>query len=409
MRLIKPQAISLSGRPMAVPGGTQLMVTCLTGFSVSGRQPIVSSDQKIWRALKDVLPPKTAPDLGLPKPRSEWLLFGKAYPRNPADKLSEVSVQIMRGQTILSKKELFVCGSRKWDSYAGIAMPGEPESLGGPLLLDWTYAFGSKDNAINPRGIGQYSNSWVGRAMQQIEYKNAPIASPAEDAYPAGFGPLPIEAASRFKPKGTYDEHWRKNEFPAFPADTPQEQFMLAPTDQRLNIPFLPGDIIYCKGMSPTESLLEWVLPEWQARSYMSFKSNSSKLVPVEMKLDTLWLIPHAGLLGMMWRGYVPIKEADAFDVDLLFGALEDISAPRSEHDYQLQIDTRSGKNSQTTSLMMLDDSALLPKGQNGLLLPEIPENAKDRIKKALQHSKSKLAASATHDSSRDQEPPNAK
>ena len=397
MRLIKPQAISLSGRPMAVPSGTQLMVTCLAGFEMEGREPILCSDQKIWRALKDVLPPKTAPDLGLPKPRSEWLLFGKAYPRNPADKVMEVSVEITRGTDVLSKKELLISGSRKWNSYAGIAMPGEPESLGGPLILDWAHAFGCKENSINPRGIGQYSDSWVGKTMQQIEYKNALVASPTEDAYPAGFGPLPIEASSRFKPKGTYDEHWRKNEYPAFPSDTPQEQFMLAPNDQRLNIPFLPGDVIRCNGMHAKANSLEWELPEWQARTYVSFKSNSSKLIPVEMKLDTLWLIPHVGLLGMMWRGYIPIHETDAFDVDLLFGALEDSRAPRSESDYQLQIDVRSGKNNQTTALMMLDDSSLLPAGQNGLVLPEIPANAKDRIKKALQQANTALAAGNAH------------
>ena len=45
---------------------------------------------------------------------------------------------------------------------------------------------------------------------------------------------------------------------------------------------------------------------------------------------------------------------------------------------------------------MMLDDSGLLPKGQNGLILPEIPQNAKDRINKAMQHAKD--AQKAGHD-----------
>jgi hypothetical protein len=149
--------------------------------------------------------------------------------------------------------------------------------------------------------------------------------------------------------------------------------------------------------MHPNISLVEWVLPSWKTRTYITFKKNSNQLITVPMKLDTLWLIPHVGLLGMMWRGYFPIQETDAFDVDLLFGALEDIETPRSEGDYQLQIDIRSGKSTQTTSLMMLDDSALLPKGQNGLILPKIPQNAKDRIKKAMQEAKAARVAGKEH------------
>lgn len=406
MRLIKPQAVSLAGHPMAVPYGTQLMVSSLVGFEMVGREQVLCSDQKIWKALKDVLPPKTAPDLGLPKPHSEWLAFGKAYPRSPLDKATLASVKIIRKNNTIANKKLYVCGPRKWTSYAGIAMPGEPDALGGALLLDWSHAFGGKENAINPRGIGQYSDSWAGKSMQQIEYENNLIASPVEDMYPAGFGPLPIEASSRFKPKGTYDERWRKDEFPAFPSDTPQEQFMLSPRDQQLDEPFQEGDIIQCSGMHPKRDLVEWVLPAWRAKTYITFKENTNQLVSVPMKLDTLWLIPHVGLLGMMWRGYVPIQETDAFDVDLLFGALEDIDAPRSEDDYQLQIDIRSGKNAQTTSLMMLDDSALLPKGQNGLVLPEIPQNAKDRIKKAMQQAKS--ARSTANEHSKPYQPKNS-
>lgn len=383
MRLIKPQAISLAGHPMAVPGGMQLMVTSLSGFEMSGLKPVLCNDQTIWKALKDVLPPKTTPDLAMPKPRSEWLAFGRAYPENVSDKATKVAVNIKRGNKPISDKRLYISGARQWDNYAGIAMPGEPASLGGSLLLDWASSFGNKENPINPRGIGQYSDAWVGKPMQQIEYENNLIASPIEDAYPAGFGPLPIEASSRFKPKGTYDEHWRKEEYPAFPSDTPQEQFMLAPEDQRLDEPFQPGDQITCHGMHPQGLPMEWILPDWQARSYITFR-NSTRLIPVKMKLDTLWLIPHAGLLGMMWRGYIPIRETDAYDVDLLFGALEDIHSPRTTEEYQLQIDIRSGHSSQTTALMVLDDSGLLPKDQNGLILPELPENAKDRIRKAM-------------------------
>jgi len=397
MRIIKPQAITLGGRPMATSSGMQLMVTISTGFEMDGRKSVLCSDQVLWKALKGVLPAKTAPDLSLPKPRSEWLAFAKAYPSSPSDTAVLAKVQIERGKNLLSEKSLYISGARQWESYAGIAMPGEPKALGGPILFDWVHAFGSKENPINPRGIGQYDERWVGQPMQQIDYEKSPVASPTEDAYPAGFGPLPIEASSRFKPHGTYDERWHKEEYPAFPSDTPPEQFMLAPKDQRIDTPFLVGDIVRCHGMHPAGKPIEWVLPAWQARCYMTFKQKKSQLIPVEMKLDTLWLIPHAGILGMMWRGYVPIEETDGFDVDLLFGALEDIDTPRSQHDYQMQIDVRSGKVAQTTALMKMDDTNLIPKNQPGLVIPAIPQNAKDRMKKALQDAAQAQAIGNEH------------
>jgi len=398
MRTIKPRAITLAGHPMAVPNGTQLMVTSMTGFQMIDREAVLCSEQDVWKALKDVLPKKTAPDLGLPKPRSEWLAFAKAYPASPADKAALVSVKMIRQKNTIVDKKLFVSGPRVWKNYAGIAMPGEPEALGDPLLVDWVHAFGNKESPINPRGLGQYSDAWSGKPMHQIDYENAFIASPTENAYPAGFGPMPFEASSRFKSKGTYDERWRKEESPAFPSDTPPEQFMLSPNDQRLDDAFQVGDVIQCSGMHPKDGTVEWVLPDWQARVYIALKSNRTHLIPVPMKLDTLWLIPHAKLLGVMWRGYIPINENDAFDVDLLFGALEDKDDPKSENDYRIQLDIRSRTNAQTSALTVLDDSGLLPKGQKGLVIPDIPQNVKDRIEKAMRQVQSAREISDTHD-----------
>jgi hypothetical protein len=338
------------------------------------------------------------PDLGLPKPRSEWLAFANAYSSSPTYRATLASVKIMRGKNKLSEKKLFISGPRIWKNYAGIAMPGEPGPLVEPLPLDWSRAFGNKENPINPRGVGEYSDAWAGKPMHQIDYENSLVASPRESAYPAGFGPLPIEATSRFKPKGTYDERWRKEEYPAFPSDTPLEQFMSSPLDQRLDGPFQVGDRIQCRGMHPKQEPIEWMLPDWQARVYVTFKANPTQLIPVTLDLDTLWLIPHKELLCLMWRGYIPIKETDAYDVDLLFGALEDKNEPKTERHYQVEIDVRSGKSAQTSALMAFDDSGLLPKGQEGLLLPEIPQNAKDRIARALQDAKAARATSDKYD-----------
>lgn len=389
MRYIKPQAISLASHPMRTVDGINLTITNLAGITMQGDFPELSSDQKIWKSLKGVLPSKITPDLCFPKPKGEWLAFGRAYPPSPDANATTTSVTIKRSGKIISEKNLYISGDRHWINMAGAGVPSEPKPLGGPLLLDWKFAYGGKGHPVNPRGIGYQSDGWAGKPLPKIEYRNDLISSPMGQPFPASYAPLPLDGSDRFKLQGKYDEEWRKNVFPGFAATSSPALLMMGPEDQQIEGYFLPGDIITCKGMNPNKSVLQWTIPEWRARCFISLKGKGHQLIPIDMKLDSLWLIPHVGVLGMMWRGNIHISEFDAHDVSLILGALDDVKSTRDVHFYQEQVEIRSGF-AKDSALMILDETALLPLGQNGLIFPAIPPDVKKRIQNALDQVKEK-------------------
>jgi len=405
MRYIKPQAITLASHPMLTSDGINLTITSLAGITMKGDFAELTSDQKIWKSLKSVLPSKIAPDLCFPKPHSEWFAFGRVYPDSAMAAAASASVTIQRNGRIISQKDLYINGNRYWQSIAGVGLPSEPKPLGGPFLLDWKFSYGGKGHPINPRGLGYYPDGWSGKALPNIEYREPLISSPLNHPYPAGFAPLPLDGSDRFKEQGKYDEEWRKNIFPGFSASASAEMMMMAPQDQQIEGVFLCGDVITCEGMSPTQSRLQWTIPSWQARCFIRLKGKSKPLVPVIMKLDTLWLIPNTGILGMMWRGSIEISEFDAHDVSLILGALDDIHSKRNEQFYEEQVQMRSGMAKQT-AIMSLDETALLPLGQNGLIFPIIPPDVKKRIQKALDQTQEH---SATGEQSAQSSPTDAK
>lgn len=389
MRYIKPLAISLASHPMQTADGVNLTITSLAGITMKGDFPELSSDQKIWKSLKGVLPNKITPDLCFPKPKAEWLAFGRAYPESPEAHATSTCVTIKRAGQIISEKSLYISGDRHWINMAGAGLPSEPRPLGGPLLLDWKFAYGGKEHPVNPSGIGYKSDGWAGKPLPKIEYRNDLISSPMSQPFPAGYAPLPLDGSDRFKAQGKYDKEWRKNVFPGFSPSASPDLMMMGPEDQRIEGCFLPGDVITCKGMSPHKPVLQWTIPEWEARCFISMKGQTNQLIPITMKLDSLWLIPHVGVLGMMWRGNISISEFDAHDVSLILGALDDTKSSRKINFYQEQVEIRSGF-AKDSALMILDETALLPLGQNGFVFPAIPPDVKNRIQSALDQAKQK-------------------
>ena len=380
MKVIKPMSLSIANRPVPQPGGkVSLLVTICAGFKQSNGAVTLVSEPNFWKELSTVLPKQTAPDLCFDKPFSEWLAFGKVFPHEKEQLSGLASVEILRGTQLLSSKKLHVSGPRTWEKRLGTGWPTEPKKMLAPLLLDWSSAFGGKNHPVNPGGIGQYEESWEGQAIPQIEYYDHLITSPKDSPDPAGFGPLPLDGPSRFKSAGTYDEKWFKNDYPALASDTPAEVLMMTPKDQWVMEGFQAHDKVICKGMVAGGKELVWDIPNWQPRCMIRRSQLSPELIPIEMQLDTLCLIPHDGVLGLMWRGKVAISELDAHDVDLLFGALEDQDAPKSSTHYAEQIHNRS-YGQKDAALAMIDDGPLLPRGQVGSLMAELSPESKERV-----------------------------
>lgn len=399
MLTVKPQSLSCLSRPVPGPGGsTTLVVTVMAGFDMQGVQPRLCSDQTLWKELAGVLPAKTAPDLGFAKPRAEWLAFGRVYPATLNAVSAQARVLVQRQQQTLFDKRLHVSGARRWLSRAGFAWPSEPEPLAGPVRLDWASAYGGAGHGLNPAGQGRYRDHWVGQPLPQIEYADALVGSPDDAPNPAGFGPIPLDAPGRFKPFGTYDAQWKKDDYPALPKDSSPDALMVASRDQQFEGLFLPGDMFTCEGMTADGQGRRWVLPDWQARCFIRRSIDGNELQPVAMRLDTVFMIPHAGVLGLMWRGQIAIAETDAHDVKLLYAALEDASYPKPLTHYVDHLALLSGSQ-QDAALVMLDESPLLPAGQYGSILPAIPPAAKARMldaQRAVQAAKSQAKQEAS-------------
>lgn len=383
MQTIKPIALCTSSRPIAMAGGrTKLVVTAMAGFEMMGASAQLCSEQTLWKALSSVLPAKTSPDLGCLKPRSEWLAFGAICPATRGAVSAKARVEVKRAGKVLCEKQLHVSGARVWQSKAGIAWPSDPAALEGPVLLTWPLAFGGKAHPVNPSGIGLYEDGWLGKPLPYLENFNQLISSPDDRPEPAGFGPIPLDAPNRFKPHGTYDDKWFKNDYPAVASDTSPDIFMVGSKDQWLEGEFLPGDQFTCEGMNADGNPRRWQLPAWQPRCMIRRTVTGKQLIPIDLKFDTVWMIPQAGLLAMMWRGEIDITEYDAADVSLLFAALEDLDAPRSLAYYQQQLALRE-TSQKDAALAALDDSPLLPAGQIGSILVSAPPEARARIEQA--------------------------
>ena len=397
MLTIKPQALSVSSRPVPKPAGrVVLVVTCMAGFEMIGSQPTLCSDQTLWKTLSKLLPKKTAPDFGLEKPFSEWLAFGHVYPKDKLAVSAEAEVKVTRGDKVLSRKRLHVSGARHWKKVLNTAWPSEPVAIGGPVALDWSLAFGGAGHDVNPNGQGLYGDAWAYKMLPQIEDRDNLIASPSDAPAPAGLGPLPLNAPARFKPYGTYDSKWQEVDYPAMASDTPPEVLMLAAADQHVPEAFQAGDVFTCEGLSREGRVKSWTLPAWQARCFIRRALSGSALIPIPMKLDTVWLMPESGLLGQMWRGVIEISEADASDVNLLLAGLEDSASPKGIAHYAEVLATRSGTK-RDAAISSLDESPLLPEGQVGSLLLLMPPETKKRIAAIVDEAKAKALERIDH------------
>jgi uncharacterized protein YjbI with pentapeptide repeats len=394
MKVIKPLSLSVANRPLPQAGGKIcLLVTICAGYRQNNESVALISEPNFWKELSTVLPKQTAPDLCFDKPFSEWLAFGRVYPSGKEQVSGLASIEIFRNAQLLSSKKLHFCGKRKWLKRLGVGWPTDPEKLSEPILLDWSTSFGGKNHPVNPHGLGMYEDSWEGQELPQVEIFNQLISSPKDSPDPAGFGPLPLDGSARFKPSGTYDEKWQKKDYPALASDTPAEVMMMTSQDQWVKVEFQAGDKIICKGMVEGGKELVWDIPKWQPRCFIRRSKYSHELVPLMMRLDTLCILPHDGVLGLMWRGMVEISELDALDVDLLFAALEDQDAPKPITHYEEQISKRSFVQ-KDAALAMIDDGPLLPMGQIGSLMSELSQESKKRIQR-MQKQAEKLKAQA--------------
>lgn len=353
MRAIKPQRISLLQRAFEVRNERHFAIG-LTAYTPFEAPELPLPEISMWKEVAAQAGKDVAIDEGLPKPRGEVLLFGKAFaPGGSARPAFQARLALGPVQ-----KTVFVVGKRSWVR----GVPSDPEPLT-ELYLSWDKAFGGPTFAANPIGIGAAPASEEGRPIHRLPQLEDPkhlLTSPNQRPAPAAFGPLDATWPERQSKLGTYDAKWLESDFPGFASDLDPEYFMIAPVDQRLPAFFRGGEPIVLENLHPTEERIEARVPELVARCFITRRGAAEDaLEEVPMRLETLVLLPNVRRMVSIFRGVCRVTESDAADVSCVVAALERRGAPRPVEHYRGIVVQRLDK--QKGHLVGLRDRDLLP------------------------------------------------
>ncbi len=329
MKVYKKNEHSLFIKPFGVANKLYLSLTVFIYFDLNSPDSPLK-EQELWKIVPEQLKPNPVLDVGMPKPRAEFLLSGSCFaPRNTTRQASSVSITV--GKT---GKELSVFGNRQWGrNAAGMLTITEPAPFS-EMPIIWENAFGGKDFKENPAGKGITPVVTDGGKpvvlLPNIENPNNLIGSPAQKPAPAGFLPLDIMHPLRQKKTGTYNDKWLKERWPYFPDDMNYEFFNAASEDQFMDGFFSPGDRIEILNMNPDIQLISSYIPNLRIRCFVTRKeapkSEAELFIDVPNRIDTLWLFPSIMRGVVLFRGTTEIFDEEYEDVLRIFLATEHVS-----------------------------------------------------------------------------------
>ncbi|WP_437691969.1 DUF2169 family type VI secretion system accessory protein [Sorangium sp. So ce176] len=352
MKTIKPQKLGLLHRAFEDGSDCYLSVTIFAFFSL-GPPAALLSEIDLWKFVAAELGKDAVLDMGMPKPRGELLISGRACPRG-----GRAPACAVRARLGAVDKTLYAIGDRTWRR----GVPTEPEPFT-EMPIVWERAFGGPGFAMNPVGKGAQpveTNAGELHPLPNIELPGALITSPTDQPAPAGFGPIDIMWPQRFARMGTYDHKWLKERFPGFAEDTDLGMFNAAPEDQQIQGFFRGDEPMVLENMHPERPVIEAALPGIAARAFINRKDGDGEsFSEVPMRLETVHLFPHAERGVLLFRGIALVDEDDAADVLHIVIGAEALGEPRPVEHYRdvlaRRLDPKAGH------LAALRESDLLP------------------------------------------------
>jgi hypothetical protein len=324
--------------PVLNPEGNPIFLVVIKGtFLVVGDGAVTPADEQIPVAFGDVMEGegesarvRLEGDMVPFKPRADIFLLGKAHA--PGGK--PVSVLDTRLHVGNVKKVVRVFGDRAWISGKGkLTTPvfSEPEPFTEMDLVN-EKAFGGIDAesggvcAENPAGCGFYtrksSEKIDGAPLPNLEDPGNLIRQWKDHPRPAGFGIVGKNCQPRFGYLGTYDERWQKERCPAPPADFRPDYYNAAQPD--LQVPgYLKGDeevLLFnlTRGRGEVRFRLPGIRPVVTAtRADIEFLGWDAppSTVNLDMRLDTLCLLPEESRFFLVWRGSLPVRNLGALEI----------------------------------------------------------------------------------------------
>ncbi|WP_437281263.1 DUF2169 domain-containing protein [Sorangium sp. So ce375] len=375
MRVIKPLRLSVLQRVLTVRRSHHLSIGLLVFFPLDAPE-VPLPEVSLWQRVTPALGKDGLLDEGMPKPRGEVLVFGKAFsPEGEPRPAFAAGLQVGPVDEPLVDKSVAVVGKRRWH----LGAPTEPEPIT-EMALTWENAFGGPDYALNPKGMGLGPVEEEGARVHYLPHLEDPqrlLMSPGDRPPPAGFGALDPTLASRMAKLGTYGGEWLQSDFPGFARDLDPEYFQVAPDDQRLPEHFEGGEAIRLKNLHPARPLIETHAPRLRARCFVRQRGvagadGDEGLREVATRLETVLLFPNIERGVAIFRGVVPVAEDDADDVLLLLAGLDRIDAPRPIEHYRAALERRLDK--EKGHLHALREKELLPEPDPDA--PSFPDEA---------------------------------
>jgi uncharacterized protein YjbI with pentapeptide repeats len=380
MKVIKPGKLSVLTRNYEQERQffVGFSVVAFVPLGVESPGPILLPEVDLWKfAGKHV--PGGVLDAGIPKPRSEVIVVGKAFTPGGAPEPS-LTVRVKVGGF---KKSLEVFGDRHW----GPSAASKPRRFT-EMPLDWAHAYGGPEYATNPLGKGHAEVVADGLRvwpLPNLEASHQRIGSSGDRPEPAAFGPIDISWPQRSALAGTYDQEWLENLFPGFARDMDPGIHNIAPRDQQREGDWAGSEAYRFEHMHPRRPILAGVLPCIRTRlflsrshtigqprpSYIANKHLVRKPPPaleeVPLALQTLWFFPDLERAVLIWHGRTRVAEEDGADVLHALICGEHQSQPKPQRHYEAALAARL--DPKWGALAALLDSELLPEDLS--LLPD--------------------------------------
>jgi uncharacterized protein YjbI with pentapeptide repeats len=361
VRVVKPNQISVLSRPYDHDNKYRICVTGLILFPFA-EPGYPMSESALWLLAGKELGDAVL-DECMPKENGEILMRASAYaPQGKPHGVVRSAVEL-DGRPL---KEVAVVGDRVWKN----GVPTEPE----PFVtkrIRWEDAFGGSGFKPNPLGKGYQPKE--GSPLPNIEDRRRLITSMSQTPEPAGVGPYDVTWPQRMAKAGTYDKAWFDRYYPGLARDIDWGFFNVAPKDQQIHGFFRGDEELVFRNLHPDRPDLTCRLPSVQLRCFMRRKRRSGEEVDaeIEMKLDTLWLFPHAAHGILVFHGTARVREDDASDVSVLYLGCEDLGEPKPLEHYMKVLEQRLGK--EHGAIAALDDRPLMPRLRGDMKRPPSP------------------------------------
>lgn len=340
MQVYKPLELSLFSKPFRFDGKDRWSAGAMLAFPLTGGEVLLEQD--LWKAATSALGQDAILDACMPKPRGEVLVAG-SYHAPGGGKVAADRVRIEVGSV---KKELSVFGNRYWS--VGVASSPEPMRS---LPLTWERAFGGEGFERNPLGLGMQDVDVFGemrRPLPNIEYPDKLIEGSGQRPDPAGFMPLDMMWPQRLPKAGTYDERWVREIAPGLAEDIDWEFFNVAPSDQWLDGFFAGGEKYRIVNMHPEYAELAGTLPDFRVRCFIERKKRDNDFHEIQLRAETLWLLPGENVGILIYRGTANIDSDDGTDIGTVLLAYENAAdAARDMTHYRAAMQGRKDPETQ--------------------------------------------------------------